>query len=422
MHHWGRSHISSLRLNSDMNITEDAISIYVHLPYCIKKCPYCDFNSYGLSPTQRELPHLEQQYLAALLAELETYTAHKAWAQRRCESVFFGGGTPSLFQPASIQMILDSIKSKVGLTTESEITIECNPGTLQEALGEEKIRGFLQAGVNRISLGAQSFNNKKLQTLGRLHSGADTLHAISLLRQAGVSNFNIDLMFGAAGETPDDWREDLQVALAIAPQHISLYGLTIEPGTQFFQQAKRGVVVSVPEDVQALMFEDTQRALQAAGYLQYEISNFSLPHYQCRHNMRYWQRLPYLGLGAGAHSFAFELKAELPERSPWGLRWMNERSPEKYIASVSKHQHARSFVEHLTQEQAQLEFLMLGLRLGQGICLQDYEAIFKSKFQRNQLGSLESEDLVLLSGQHLSLTSSGMRFANSVISRLAESI
>lgn len=410
-----------------MNITEDAISIYVHLPYCIKKCPYCDFNSYGLSPTQRELPHLEQQYVSALLAELETYTTFKAWGQRRCESVFFGGGTPSLFTPESIQRILDTIKSKVCLIPENEITMECNPGTLQEALGEKKIRGFLQAGVNRISLGAQSFNDKKLKTLGRLHSSADTLHAISLLRQAGVGNFNIDLMFGAAGETPNDWREDLHVALGLAPQHISLYGLTIEPGTQFFQQAKRGLVVSVSEDVQALMFEDTQMALKAAGYLQYEISNFSLPHYQCRHNMRYWQRLPYLGLGAGAHSFAFELETELPEHSPWerkwGLRWVNERSPERYIASISERQHARSFVEHLTQEQAQLEFLMLGLRLDRGIYWKDYEYHFNSKLReraQQQLNTLESEHLVSLSDEHVALSMSGMRFANSVISRLAE--
>ncbi|MEO8601527.1 MAG: radical SAM family heme chaperone HemW [bacterium] len=327
-----------------------SFSLYLHIPYCDSKCPYCDFNSYAV----KRWP--EPDYVAALVAEMRAAALDPAWRDATLQTIFFGGGTPSLFAPASIAALLDAVRDIWRFDNpDIEVTLEANPGTVDRA----KLRGFRDAGVNRVSFGVQSFHPAHLAKLGRIHSAAQAIEAIGAARQAGFNNLNLDLIFGVPGQTVDEWRADLDTAVALAPDHISAYGLTFEEGTAFFAQKRSGRLRPVAEEIEVAMFTCTRSVLAERGYAAYEISNFAQPGRACAHNLNYWRAGAYLGVGAGAHSFA---QQPIP-----GRRWGNEKSPVRYMERSRGEGHARATEETLSDEQARGEFVFLGLRCSDGI-------------------------------------------------------
>jgi putative oxygen-independent coproporphyrinogen III oxidase len=381
---------------------DDAFGLYVHIPWCRHVCPYCDFNVYAWSG----MP--ERAYTDALVAELETYAAEAEWAGRRVRTIYLGGGTPSLFSPETIDRLLASIRRSFRVVADAEVTLEGNPGTVTR----ERLAAYAAAGVNRLSLGAQSFDSATLATLGRDHSPADTERAVEAARAAGFDNVNLDLVFGVPGAAIARWEHDLARAIALAPEHVSAYALTYEEGTPFHRWRASGRLRPVGEDDEAMMLELTVATLEAAGLTRYEISSFARPGRESRHNVGYWDGSDYLGLGAGAHSFG-------REPAP-GRRWMNERLPARYLAAVAEVGSAVASEERLDDAQARAEFVFTGLRRITGV---DVEA-FAGRFGRAvdaafpQLAELVAAGLVERDGRRLRLTARGLAFADGVAARL----
>jgi oxygen-independent coproporphyrinogen-3 oxidase len=263
------------------------LALYIHFPWCVRKCPYCDFNSHAV---RGDIP--EEQYIDALLTDLEQ-DLPRVWG-RPVRSIFLGGGTPSLFSPEAIERLLAGVRARVTLVPEAEVTLEANPGTVET----ERFRGYHAAGVNRLSIGIQSFQPEQLKKLGRIHGRDEALAAAQAARGAGFDNFNLDLMFGLPQQTPDEALTDLRTALALHPTHLSIYQLTLEPNTLFHAQPPE-----LPdEDVLAAMQEALQAELASAGFAQYEVSAYARAGRRCRHNLNYWLFGDYLGIGAGAHA------------------------------------------------------------------------------------------------------------------------
>jgi oxygen-independent coproporphyrinogen III oxidase len=336
-----------------------AFSLYLHIPYCDSKCPYCDFNSYAV----KRWP--ERDYAAALIAEMRAAAVRPEWADGAIGTIFFGGGTPSLFAPASIAAVLEAARDLWPWGSEAlEITLEANPGTVDA----DKLRGFRTAGITRISFGVQSFHPTHLARLGRIHSAAQAIEAIGAARAAGFDNLSLDLMFAIPGQTPEEWEADLATALALAPDHISAYNLTYEEGTAFHAQRRSGALTPAPEEFEVAMFTRTRRLLADAGYAAYEVSNFARPGRACAHNLNYWRAGAYLGVGAGAHGYA--------ARPAPGVRWGNEKSPSRYLERVRADGHARVSEERLTVDQARGEFVFLNLRCTDGFAAAEFTARF----------------------------------------------
>ncbi|MFT4571829.1 MAG: oxygen-independent coproporphyrinogen-3 oxidase, partial [Candidatus Binatia bacterium] len=341
-----------------------SFSAYVHLPYCVRRCPYCDFNTYAV----RSIP--EDRYIAALAAEIAAAAQAPSWNGRSIGTVFFGGGTPSLFSPASLGKVLTALDQSFGLTSDAEVTMEANPGTL-EGSAAERLRGWRERGINRLSLGVQSFNEKHLATLGRLHGRREVFDAVQAARDAGFENLSIDLIFAVPGQTRDEWRSDLNHALELATDHVSAYGLTYEPGTPMTGLRNAGRITPVLEDCELEMLDDACEVLGGAGLERYEISNFARPGKRSRHNLAYWLRDDYLGLGAGAHGFADERE---PSPTGGGLRYANRRFPEIYMGALGG-KHAETN-EVLDRRDAISETVLLGLRLIEGIDLDRFRRRF----------------------------------------------
>ena len=321
------------------------LSLYVHLPWCLRKCPYCDFNSHE---QRNELP--ESRYLDALRADLEAALPF-IWG-RRVHSIFIGGGTPSLFSPASIEQLITDIRARLPLEPGCEITLEANPGTFER----DRFRGYRAAGVTRLSIGVQSFNDDKLQAIGRVHDAAQARAAVEEARDA-FETFNLDLMYALPGQTPDELRADLQQALAYAPPHLSIYHLTIEPNTFFAKHPPAGVL-SLPDDDTAFdMLDVITEQAAASGLQRYEVSAFARPGHRCVHNLNYWQFGDYLGIGAGAHS-----KLSFPHRV---LRQTRYREPAKYMDQALAGA-AISQDEEVPRDQLPFEFMLNALRLKEG--------------------------------------------------------
>ena len=393
------------------------IAVYIHYPYCVKKCPYCDFNSYGLSRFNSDPHSLEREYITALLKDLRTQTQADTPGIRQCRSVFFGGGTPSLMSGASVEQILSELFAVFPAADDIEITLEANPGTIQETLGADKLRAFLAAGVNRISMGVQSFQAEKLKFLGRIHSSSDSLLAVENIRTAGFSNFNLDLMFASANEKLEDWLSDLETACSLEPRHISMYGLTIEPGTDFAVQRSKGTVLKVSEEDESLMYRRGCELLSSAGYERYEISNFAKSGFHCRHNLSYWSRCEYLGLGAGAHGFR--------DDEDWGVRLYNAPAPHDYIRRAGQNGDAVIRREKLSKEQAQIEFFMLNLRKAEGYHPDNYTDLFSENLPDSTSATIEqlvSSNLLQIDRGRVRLTDNGFLFADSVFEELALSL
>lgn len=318
------------------------LSLYIHIPWCIKKCPYCDFNSHA---AKSDLP--ETAYVDALLADLAK-DVRRYRIDRPIATIFIGGGTPSLFSTAAIDRLLQGIARQVTLEQNAEITLEANPGTFES----KKFRDFRWLGINRLSIGIQSFHDGPLRRLGRVHSSKEAVTAVDIAHRAGFDNINLDLMFGLPETTPDTSRIDVETAIGLQPAHISLYQLTLEPNTYFHKFPPR-----LPGD--EIVFE-TQRLCQSIladhGYRQYEISAYSLDGRQCRHNLNYWQFGDYLGIGAGAHG---KLSLALPGRI---VRTVKPKNPEQYLKTAGD-----DAIETVIDPQdLPLEFAMNHLRLKQG--------------------------------------------------------
>ncbi len=395
---------------------KSTFGLYLHIPYCIRKCPYCDFNSYGVNPaSETSMP--EERYVNALLGELRAAMQSERWKGRTCHSIFFGGGTPSLFSPASYRKLLGEIRAYTTVLGTTEITMETNPGTVFEALDRERLEGIREAGVNRISLGVQSFSERKRKLLGRWHSTEEILRAVENVRAAGFSNFSFDFIFGVDEENCDEWEADLKQAISLGPHHISAYGLTIEPGTEFGRQKKRGTLRELDEDVQAELYTQTKDRLSASGYQRYEISNYALPGSECRHNLGYWSGEDYLGLGAGAHSYFRD--------NDGTSRWINIPGPEDYMNRITAGGSAIQRTEQLNIEQQEIEFFFLRLRTAQGFRWEEHATSFplspKSQFVA-PLKELEAENLLVMDEHFVRLSDRGFLFSDTVFSTLARSV
>lgn len=303
--------------------------------------------------------------MAALCREMVAAAELAPWRGAELATVFFGGGTPSLFAPPSIEALLRQATRLWRIPADAEITLEANPGTVDE----ERLSGFLSAGVNRISFGVQSFQANHLRTLGRIHDGPAAERAVEQAFAAGFSDVNVDLMFAVPGQTTADWCRDLEVAIGLGTTHISAYNLTFEEGTSFAAMRRRGELRPIDEVTEIEMYDVAERILGAAGFERYEISNYARPNRACRHNLRYWRLQPYLGVGAGAHSYA------APDR-----HWSNQRGPEQYMRDIETRGEAVASRDNLSIAQVRGEFAFLGLRCRDGIDGSEFASRFAVGF------------------------------------------
>lgn len=387
-----------------------SFSLYIHIPYCFHKCPYCDFNTYAVA----NIP--EKAYVEALLSELDFRASDPLWRGREVQTVFFGGGTPSLFSPSSIRKILGSVFRNFAAREDLEISLEANPGTVTA----ESLHGYREAGVNRLSIGAQSLSINTLKKIGRMHSPEHVIMCVEHAIAAGFHNVNLDLIWGVEEQTVSDLRSDLRAVLDLKPQHISAYGLTIEKGTPFFIRYKKGHMKLPPEETLIEMMGAINEMLAEEGFLHYEISNFSKPEKEARHNLAYWNGDDYLGLGAGAHSF-IEDNSSPAYRS--AMRWSNYALPAKYIKECCAHGKANSWNDTLDREKLMFEFFFLGLRKIAGVNLKDFENIFACKAQDVYPVSLDvllEQNLLSLEGDNLKFSSKGLLIADSVFEFFVE--
>jgi len=318
--------------------------MYVHVPFCLTRCGYCDFNAYA------GLGHLASRYVESLEAEAGLWA--EEWRGERFGSVFLGGGTPTTLDQADLARLLATFRGRFDVEPRAEVTIEANPDTVDEA----KLAALREAGYTRLSMGAQSFDQQVLDALERVHGPASVRRAFAAARAVGHTNVNLDLIYGANGETLASWRRTVEETIALHPEHVSAYALTIESATPLGRKVQTGLVPGPDPDLQADMFDLACELLGQVGYRHYEVSNWALaPQFECRHNLGYWRRQPYLGLGAGAHSYRD------------GHRWWNLRPPGEYLDAVEHGHRPVIGEERLTQEEERLEEIFLKLRILKGV-------------------------------------------------------
>ncbi len=395
---------ASTNLIHHSNIQEllQTTSLYLHIPFCHTRCHYCDFNTYaGILP-------LREPYVRALITEVRLAGQLAQLANgtpRRSRTIFFGGGTPSLLTVAQIKRLLSACREAFAVDEQAEITLEANPGTLST----EQLTGLRAAGINRLSLGSQSFDAELLHTLGRIHTAEEIVQALSNARAAGFRSINLDFMFGLPGQTMQHWKTTLDRALALHPEHFSLYSLIIEEGTPFYTWTNEGRIIPGDEDLCADMYEYADERLQAEGYENYEISNWALPGHESRHNLTYWQNLPYIGMGAGAHSFF------------GGRRFSNVLDPQEYITLLKKQQRPEAEGEFIDRIQEMSETAFLGLRTAQGLHLPTFEERFAepfAKFVGSRLRVVEEAGLLEREHEWIRLSKRGRLLGNEVFLRL----
>ncbi|NLD36312.1 MAG: radical SAM family heme chaperone HemW [Desulfatiglans sp.] len=357
--------------------------LYIHIPFCRSKCPYCDFYSIASNT-------LVSRFVESLKREITFYKSKFT----SFDTLYLGGGTPSLLDTGIITGIIDSVKNTFEITEGAEITIEVNPGDMTH----EKITGINNAGINRVNLGVQSFNDSDLKFLGRRHSTADSEKAFMDLRAEGFNNIGIDLIYGLKNQSVDEWVKNLERAVDLSPEHISCYQLTIEGKTVFNAMKKKGELNDLSEDAAALFFLETSAFLEERGYTHYEVSNFARGReYQSRHNMKYWRRIPYLGLGPSAHSFDGK------------KRWWNYSSIKKYWASLEGGMLPVEDTEDLMIEQELLEKISLGLRTIEGIQI---DVIKDIPGAMESAKKLEYTGYVKISGDSITPTKKGLLVAD----------
>lgn len=382
------------------------LSLYVHVPWCVRKCPYCDFNSHGVGHGA-DLP--EARYLAALRQDLDADLP--LVGGRELTSIFIGGGTPSLMSADFYAALFEVLATRLSLASDIEVTLEANPGTLERG----RFQGYRTAGINRLSLGVQSFQDGQLQALGRIHSGADAITAVDEARHAGFDNINIDLMHGLPGQTPALALADLERALSLAPEHLSWYQLTLEPNTQFHSRPP-----VLPEEEVLWDIQDRgHERLEADGLMRYEISAYARQGLRSRHNLNYWRFGDYLGIGAGAHG---KLSAAGTQNGLHVERRWKARQPEAYLRRCHD---PRGFVAGragVDEDELPLEFAMNALRLVEGVSMADWEAHTgrPAATLEARLLAARKKGLLVEDGQRLQASPQGLLFLNELLVMIGE--
>ncbi|MBC7930250.1 MAG: radical SAM family heme chaperone HemW [Rubrivivax sp.] len=371
--------------------------VYIHIPFCRARCSYCDFATGAYESA------LADAYVRALAREIEAFDRGAGGERAEVDTVYFGGGTPSLLTPAQAARILDAVRRRFHVAPDAEVTMEMNPGTVTP----EALRDFRAAGVNRASFGAQTFDDAELKRLGRTHTADDTRRTLSLLRDAGFDNISFDLIAGLPEQTLDAWERNLGEALKLRPEHLSLYLLEVHEGTPLAEQIRQGRYAAPDSDTAAEMYRRVVEQTGSAGYEQYEISNFSLPGRESRHNMKYWTGAPYFGFGCSAHSFDGE-----------GARWSNERDARAYVELIEEKGNAVATRDTLDASERSAEALFLGLRLlARGVNLAEHRARFRRDVlteYADDLARFSDAGLIELDGDVLRLTPAGALLSNEV--------
>ena len=375
-----------------------SLSLYVHVPFCVRKCVYCDFASF---------PGREAdwgRYFDEILTEIRLWSEETDYGllseTYRVRSLFIGGGTPTLVDAGYIEKVIDACRGIAPFEADAEITIEGNPGTLTP----QRLAVYRRAGVNRLSLGAQSFDDGLLRSLGRIHTAGQIGEAVIMAREAGFDNINLDLMYALPGQGMDQWTDALDAAIALGVEHLSAYSLIVEPGTPMAARVASGAATVPDDDAVNAMQRQAIARLDAAGYRRYEISNYARPGRECRHNLVYWNRGDYLGLGCAAHSLL------------GGRRFHNPESLDDYLAGVRRQDEVR-----LTLQDEMEETLMLSTRTVRGLDLAAWENAYGAPFERGReaaIGRLEKGGLIEIGGGHLRLTTRGMEVQDAVVLEL----
>jgi putative oxygen-independent coproporphyrinogen III oxidase len=371
-----------------VNDMEERAGLYIHIPFCLTRCGYCDFNTYA------GLDHLRAPYTEVLTLEADLQAA--AWEGVEFASVFFGGGTPTMLPAPKLVKLLDHLRARFPIARDAEITTEANPDTVDV----ESLSTLRRAGVTRLSVGAQSFDPRVLVALERIHQPEAVRRGFAAARVAGFDDVNLDLIYGAGGETLDSWRRTLEQAIGLEPEHVSAYALTIEPATTLGRKVAAGLVPEPDPDLQADMYDLACELLAGAGYEHYEVSNWAKPGHRCLHNLGYWEDRPYLGLGAGAHSYRA------------GRRWWNVRPPTQYMEMVMRGELPVGGAEALDEEERGTERLLLSLRTTAGLPIRELD--------RERVDAFVHSGLARVDGGLLQPTERGMLLANELVVAFSE--
>ena len=371
----------------------EELGIYIHIPFCKKKCKYCDFISFSCYAEK------ENEYVDSLLKEIENYE----FIEKEVSTIYIGGGTPSIIDSKNIIKILEKIKSKFKVKKDVEITIEINPGTINK----EKLEDYKLAGINRLSIGLQSTNNDILNFIGRIHTYEEFEKNYNLAKEVGFTNINVDLMLALPNQSMDILIDSLLKVINLNPNHISLYSLILEEGTELEKMIENGEYKLCDEDLERKMYHKTKSILEKNGYIHYEISNFAKKGFESRHNLSCWNQEEYIGFGLAAHSY-YNKK-----------RFSNIESIEEYISNINKGEYDKNIVIHERQDKPSemREFMMIGLRKLDGVRISDFERKFRINplfYFRFEISKLTDEELIEVDLDYIKLTKKGLDFANLV--------
>ncbi len=387
-------------LHSNPADSEQAFGVYIHWPFCLSKCPYCDFNSHVRHAAIDE-PRFTRAFAAEIAATAERVPG------RTVSTIFFGGGTPSLMQPATIAAVLDAVARHWRIAPDAEITLEANPTSVEAT----RFRGYRTAGVNRVSLGVQALDDRVLAELGRLHTAREALDAVAIARNV-FDRYSFDLIYTRSGQNPDDWARELRLALNEAGEHLSLYQLTVEPETPFAALHAAGKLRLPDEDTARALYDTTQEICAAHGLPAYEVSNHARPGGECRHNLVYWRAQEYAGIGPGAHG-RLDIDGQRHAVA-------TEKRPEAWLASVEASGHGVVADDVLTREERSDEFLLMGLRLGEGIEIARYQAIAGRPLDPARIATLHQHGLIETTPNgRLRVTLPGFPVLDAVVADLA---
>ncbi|MBQ5588181.1 MAG: oxygen-independent coproporphyrinogen III oxidase [Selenomonadales bacterium] len=372
------------------------LGIYIHIPFCKQKCYYCDFPSYAGKEA------CQDAYLDALLFEIRK--EGRAYQDRIVDTVFFGGGTPSVLPKEALPRIIAALRESFTLADDAEVSAEANPGTVDK----EKLTAWREAGIDRISFGVQSFHDSLLRNIGRIHTAEQATDAIKLAREAGFDNINLDLIYGLPSQTVAMLEDDVKRAVSLGIEHISVYGLIVEEDTVLEAMVDEGKVTLPSDEDEEAMYDHVTTHLEDIGYLRYEISNYARDGKVCRHNLKYWQFAEYLGLGSAAHSFVA------------GKRFANERSIDDYIRRMTEEGTARLDDEAETIEELRGEYVFLALRTTEGIDTEDFQKTFGMDFfvqYGDIINRMMTQGLLMRDGRYVRLTKLGMKYGNRVFAQ-----
>ena len=384
------------------------MELYIHIPFCIRKCTYCSFVSFsGCKAEQME------NYVSSLIIEAEQ---RKAFVKDQLKTVYIGGGTPSLIPPEQVNRLLSALRDILSFSQVDEFTSEANPGTVTP----EWLQSAFSCGVNRISFGMQAYQEHLLKTLGRIHRYEDVARSVKMSRAYGISNINLDLIFGIPGQTMKDWLDTLKAAVSLVPEHISAYGLIPEEGTPLFRALESGKLSLPDPDLEREMYDTAISFLSDAGYKQYEISNFAFPGYECRHNIGYWNQIPYLGLGVSAASM---IMSDSPSQTYFSTRWTNPETLNLYNSMLEHLERFEALKETVSADEARFETVMLSLRMTKGMNRTRFRELHGNDpefWYGDILTGLENHNLLVRSEDSWRLTRRGMDIQNSVLLEFME--